>query len=55
MAQMVKNDPGIGKIFHRSERLPNLVFLPGELHGQRSLDGYSPWGGKESGMNKTFI
>ena len=24
------------------------VFLPGEFHGQRSLVGYSPWGGKES-------
>jgi len=23
-------------------------FLPGEFHGQRSLVGYSPWGGKES-------
>ena len=23
------------------------VFLPGEFHGQRSLVGYSPWGGKE--------
>ena len=23
------------------------VFLPGELHGQRSLAGYSPWGCKE--------
>jgi len=22
--------------------------LPGELHGQRSLEGYSPWGRKES-------
>ena len=22
--------------------------LPGEFHGQRSLAGYSPWGGKES-------
>ena len=22
--------------------------LPGESHGQRSLVGYSPWGGKES-------
>ena len=20
------------------------VFLPGEFHGQRSLEGYSPWG-----------
>ena len=25
-----------------------LVFLPGKFHGQRSLVGYSPWGGKES-------
>ena len=24
------------------------VFLPGEVHGQRSLAGYSPWGHKES-------
>ena len=23
------------------------VFLPGECYGQRSLVGYSPWGGKE--------
>ena len=28
--------------------LPTPVFLPGELHGQRSLVGYSPWGHKES-------
>ena len=25
---------------------PNPVFLPGESHGQRSLEGYSPWGRK---------
>ena len=24
-----------------------LVFLPGESQGQRSLEGYSPWGHKE--------
>ena len=24
------------------------VFLPGEFHGQRSLDGYSPWGRTQS-------
>ena len=23
------------------------VFLPGELHGQKSLVGYSPWGLKD--------
>ena len=26
---------------------PTPVFLPGELHGQRSLVGYSPWDCKE--------
>ena len=30
----------------RREWLPTPVFLPGELHGQRSLAGYSPWGHK---------
>ena len=24
------------------------IFLPGELHGQKNLVGYSPWGHKES-------
>ena len=28
------------------------VFLPGESHGQRSLVGYSPQGGKESDMTE---
>ena len=28
------------------------VFLPGEFHGQRSLEGYSPWGLKESDMTE---
>ena len=27
---------------------PTPVFLPGEFHGQRSLEGYSPVGCKES-------
>ena len=26
---------------------PTPVFLPGEFHEQRSLEGYSPWGCKE--------
>ena len=26
------------------------LFLPGKLHGQRSLVGYSPWGHKESDL-----
>ena len=28
------------------------VFLPGEIYGQRSLEGYSPWGRKESDMTE---
>ena len=28
------------------------VFLPGEFHGQRSLVGYSPQGGKESDVTE---
>ena len=31
----------------RREWLPTPVFFPGESHGQRSLAGYSPRGGKE--------
>ena len=27
---------------------PTPVFLPGKLHGQRNLEGCSPWGRKES-------
>ena len=26
---------------------PTLVFLPGESHGQRSLEGFSPWDCKQ--------
>ena len=29
------------------------VFLPGESHDQRSLEGYSPWGHIESDTNET--
>ena len=28
------------------------VFLPGEIHGQRSLAGYSPWSLRESDMTE---
>ena len=40
-------DPRVGKIPWRREWLPTLVFLPGEFHGQRNLEGYSPQGHKE--------
>ena len=37
---------------YRREWLPTPVFLPGEFHGQRNLDGYSPWGLKEVDMTE---
>ena len=50
-------DPGsidrwVGKIPWRRKWQPTPVFLPGESHGQRSLVGYSPWGGKELDMTE---
>ena len=32
--------------------LPTPVLLPGKFHGQRSLEGYSPWGCKESDLTE---
>ena len=40
-------NPWIGKIPQRRKWKPTPVFLPGEFHGQRSLEGYSPWDHKE--------
>ena len=39
--------PGLGMIPWSRKRQLAPVFLPGKFHGQRSLGGYSPWGGKE--------
>ena len=53
MAQMVKSLPvmketsvqSLGwKIPWRRQGQPTLAFLPGESHGQKSLEGWSPWG-----------
>ena len=53
VAQMVKThlkygrpgfDPWIGKIPWKREWLPTLVFLPGEIHGERDLVGYTVHG-----------
>ena len=41
-------NPRVKKILWRREWLPTPIFLHGESHGQRSLEGYSPWGHKES-------
>ena len=38
-----KFDPSVRKILWRRKWQPILVFLPGKLHGQRSLAGSSPW------------
>ena len=40
-------DSWVGKIPWRREWQPTPVFLPGEFHERRNLEGYSPWGHKE--------
>ena len=40
--------PGSGRFPWKRAWQTTPVFLPGELHGQRSQAGYSPWGCKES-------
>ena len=56
IAQSVKNPPAIqetwvrswvGKIPWRRKWQSTPVLLPGRSHGQRNLEGYSPWGHKE--------
>ena len=41
-------DPWVGRIPSRRKWQPTPVFLPREVHGQKSLVGYSSWGPKES-------
>ena len=57
VAQTVKNAPAmqeirirhwVRKIPWKRKWQPILVILPGKSHGQRSLQGYSPWGHKKS-------
>ena len=61
MAQIGKNLPVMQKTWVQSlgqedplekEWLPAPVFSPGEFHGQRSLEGYCPWGCKEVDMTE---
>ena len=40
-------NPWVRKIPQRRKWQPTPVFLPGKLHRQRRLAGYSPWGCKE--------
>ena len=43
-------DPWVRKIPWRRKWWPTPVFLPGESHGQRILEDYSPWSHKNSDM-----
>ena len=56
VAQRLKRLPPMQETWVRSlgledplekEWQPTPVLLPGEFHGQRSLEGYSPWDHKE--------
>ena len=44
--------PRLGRSLGEGNGDPLPVFLPGELHGQKSLVGYSPWGRIESDMTE---
>ena len=41
-------NPWVGKISRSRKGQPAPVFLPGKVHGQRNLEGYSPWDCRES-------
>ena len=40
-------NPWVGKISWRKKWQPSPVFLPGKIHGHRSLADYNPWDQKE--------
>ena len=42
-------DPCVWKMLWRRKWQPTPVFLPGKSHGQRSLEGFTPWGCKRVG------
>ena len=46
--------PWVRKIPWRKEWRSTPVFLPREFHGQRSLEGYSSWGRKETAEQLTL-
>ena len=47
-SKRLRFDPWTGKIPWKKKWQPTSVFVPGKYHRQRSLVGYSPWGGTES-------
>ena len=48
----IRFDPWVRKIPWRRKWQPSPGFLPGELLGDRSPVGYSPWGCKELDMTE---
>ena len=44
--------PGLGRFPGEGNSKPLQEFCPGEIHGQRSLTGYSPWSRKELDMTE---
>ena len=42
----------VAKIPWKRKWQSTSIFLPGEYHGQKSLERYSPWGHKESEMTE---
>ena len=48
-------DSWVGKIPWRRKWQPTPVFLPGNFHGKRSLEGYNPWDCKELETDDTHF
>ena len=44
--------PGLGRCPGGEHGNPTPAYLPGESHGQRSLEGYSSWGCTESNLTE---
>ena len=55
LKQETRFDPWVGKIPRRRKWQPAPVFLPEKSHEQRSLEGCSPWGHKESDTTEHTI
>ena len=51
-AEDLGSTPGSGRSPRKENSKPTPLFLPGELHGQRSLAGYSIWELKEWDMTE---
>ena len=47
MQKLQETNPWVWKVPWRRAWQPTPVFLPGESHGQRSMEGYRSWGHKE--------